>query len=796
MTEPAKAAAPPKADQLVTVRAPDGTLGTIPASQLGNLPDGATIPTPDEIKAEKLQAEYGTVGGQAASAGLGFARGATFGLSDVVASGVGGDKVRQALANYQEANPTASTLGEVGGVIAPAVLSGGAGATGTVAKVLSAPVRAVGALGGAAERGVASVVGHGAESLAGKLAQKAIPMMASGATEGAIYGVGQQISESTLGDHELTAERLLAGAKGGALFGGLAGGTLGLGGELLATGGRKVAEKLSGEGGLSSMLRRESEGQAFKATGAQLRDFQKLGRTAEEIEAKSQSIGRTLLDEDIVTAGASKEDIATRLQAKTKQVGEELGAMRSELDKAAARPNVSNIIDDVRSKVLEPMVALPGTDHEANVVRSYLEDFVKKAGDSPSFDTIYKFRKRLDDQINFDKLKVDPATAARKQIRGILEGEFERAGEEAAQELGTSFLEKYKTTKDLYSKLATAEQISTKSVARQSANRTISLTDTIAGGHGGVAGALIGHAVGGIGGGIVGEVLGGAISAAANHYVREYGNQVMSDALNRATRVQAIQRAAHKTEDELERGVVRFITVAPRAAKTAATATGAKQWSRENFEQVTQHVATLKNNPELQQSRLATETNELGTVAPNTAMSIGVTHMRAVVYLSANTPPSLAPPSMLTPFVPRAKQKSLSLDEMKFMRKAQAVQDPKGTILKGLDTRTLSLDSVNAIKEVYPKLFADLQRIVGDKVAERKDPESPLDTDVLYRLGLITGVKTHFTQEPSFISAVQATKTPPPKPDDQQQPAQPAQVDPHAVKLAQQLQTPSEEILT
>lgn len=811
MAEPAKAAAPP-APKLIPMKGEDGDIRLYTPDEAKQVvAAGGSKASPEEVRAQKLQAEYGGIGGQFASAGLGAADTATLGLSNPIAVALGAN--RQTLADYQEANPNAYTAGQVAGFV-PSLLTGGEGAIGKVASVLSAPVRGVGALGGLAERGVASVIGREAEGLGARMLQRGVAAGAGGAAEGAVYGVGQQISEATLQDHELTAERLLAGAKGGALFGAVAGGAMGAGGEALATGGRKLIsladDQLQAPGGLRNMLRGEAEGQAFKSTGAQLRDYQKLGTTAEEQTARAQSIGRTLLDEDIVSAGASKSEIATKLQAKVSQVGDELGAMRKKLDKASVRPSTSNIVEEVRAKVLDPLTALPGTEHEVAAVSKYLDSFVAKAGEAPSFETLHKFRKALDDKLYIQKasLVVDPATEQLRKVRGIIEGEFERSGEAAAQELGGSFLEKYTTTKDLYSKLITAEKISTKSVARQSANRSISLTDTISGGSGGTAGAIIGSAVGGLGGGIVGHALGGLASGMANKAVREYGNQVAADALNRATRLQAIQRAAHRTEDELTQGVAKFLSSAkkasvevPRAAATAVKAEGSKTWSRENYDRITSHVAELKNNTDLHQARLANETDEIGTVAPNVATAIGITSTRAVQYLSANTPPSLAPPSKITPLVPRAIQKTLTLDEMKFMRKAQAVEDPKGTILRGLESNSLSLDSVQAIEAVYPSLYKDLQRIVGDAAAQRKKPEEPLDTDVLYRLGLITGTKTHFSQEPGFVSAVQATKEPPKAEPDTaaqapQQPAPPVPVPPHAIQMAQQMMTPTEEIQT
>lgn len=234
MAEPVK--------ETVAIRAPDGTVGHVAAADAAQAIDaGSELVTPEEVHAATIQAEYGGAGGQAKAALAGAGRGLTFGLSDHAIAGIGGEGARQELADLKEANPYASLGGEFAGALAPTLFSGGAAGVAEAGN-LARGVRAIGilprgaaALGEGAAAFGRGIVGEGATSLGGRALQRAIPMALQGASEGALYGAGGAVSEAALGpDHDLTAEKILAGAAKGAVFGGGVGGALGLAGGALS----------------------------------------------------------------------------------------------------------------------------------------------------------------------------------------------------------------------------------------------------------------------------------------------------------------------------------------------------------------------------------------------------------------------------------------------------------------------------------------------------------------------------------------------------------------------------------
>ena len=131
------------------------------------------------------------------AAGLqGAARGASFGLSDVLQTSLG-IQTPEELAKLKEYNPSASMAGEITGVVAPTLLSAGAGLLGTAARGVAAPVRAVAGAGKLAENAALKLFGDtAAKSTARNILANASAKGFGSAVEGAFYGAGQVLSEA------------------------------------------------------------------------------------------------------------------------------------------------------------------------------------------------------------------------------------------------------------------------------------------------------------------------------------------------------------------------------------------------------------------------------------------------------------------------------------------------------------------------------------------------------------------------------------------------------------------------
>lgn len=190
-------------------------------------PTQAVGPIPTWDSTVDLQGEFGGTKNELLAGAAGAARGVSFGTSDLLLT-ESGLVNPETLAGLKEANPVASTVGEIAGVAAPLVATGGLGALGL-------GVRGAAKLGLAAERGAAALLPK-ASGVIGRVLSKGAAKGIGFGAEGALYGVGQSISESALGDHDLLSQKTLSNVGLSALYSG------GIGSILGGISGRKAAQ--------------------------------------------------------------------------------------------------------------------------------------------------------------------------------------------------------------------------------------------------------------------------------------------------------------------------------------------------------------------------------------------------------------------------------------------------------------------------------------------------------------------------------------------------------------------------
>lgn len=221
---------------------PQGDLVTVPEEQASYaLRQGFKAPSDADLAEESKREKYGQGLGTELRAGAeGAARGLTFGLSDYALQALGADK--EGLAERKARNPLSAMGGETLGVGAGLLASGGLGGA------LGAGVRGASAAGELAGQGVARGLGAlglgGAEGLAGRALAAGAEKGIAGATEGALYGAGQGISETALGDPTDAAQTILAHAGMGAILGGGLGAATGVLGGV----GKAALESLRADG--------------------------------------------------------------------------------------------------------------------------------------------------------------------------------------------------------------------------------------------------------------------------------------------------------------------------------------------------------------------------------------------------------------------------------------------------------------------------------------------------------------------------------------------------------------------
>lgn len=704
-----------------------GDVQLLPEENVGRAAQAGFRPA---TEAEFWAAKHGTTG-QIVTAADAVARGATFGLSDAAQVGIarafGGDaeaeKVRAHTRLAKEANPGTAMAGEVAGTLLPAAVG----------------------LGGAS---AATVAGETAGARALARFTSLAPRLFG---EGAAMGAGQQLSEDVLGNHDLAAQKyLISSLKGGALAT-LLGGGLAVGGGAIAD---KLGRRMAAEGGAiaalekgaakeANPLARAAEEQAFKGLGSKLKDWQKLGATAEAQEARAQRIGRTLLDEGITTPGASKAVQSERLATRVKEVGEELGSLRKSLEKAATRPSAENVLKRIEAEVIAPLASTPFSGPEQAAVRGYVQEIADRIGERTtfrSFDELHTMRRALDKKLDpklWSKIpgSAPPAAEELGKIRGILESEYELAAEKATAELGGDIASKYATSKALYADLKTAEKIASKEAARSAANRAVSLTDTIAG-------------VGGF------VTLGpkGIALAMANKAMREYGNQAAASVLNRASKVESIARAAQAFDQKLNQSVAAFFG----KTKPSAASRTAPKLSPE----ATRALRDAVSNPARMADRVAdaVASTELRATAPKVTQAMTATLMRAATWVHGRLPPE--PPPRGLAFGPQPPRKLGPKAQREIDTAVRALD--ADAFLDDLSHKRVDRQALEALKFINPDVHAE---VVSKLTAYGIEHGPDLSRQQAVALSIMTGKPMTPMMRPETIRGFQqayAQEQPPP----------------------------------
>tara|TARA_R100001594_G_scaffold28006_1_gene53100 strand:+ start:206 stop:2941 length:2736 start_codon:yes stop_codon:yes gene_type:complete len=209
----------------VHVALPDGRYGSVLGEDFGEaVRAGATYDLASDRQERVEKAEY--EGKNVEALLLAAGRGLTFGLSDVALEKMGAYS-NEELENIEEYNSVLSGVGEIGGMLLPAVFTGGttavagAGIKGAAKKAIAqTPAGFAARSAAAAEKGVAKLFGVEGAVGGSKMLRAAPGMAAAGGVEGALFGAGETFSEELLGRTDKTAEQIMGDITTSALLGG------------------------------------------------------------------------------------------------------------------------------------------------------------------------------------------------------------------------------------------------------------------------------------------------------------------------------------------------------------------------------------------------------------------------------------------------------------------------------------------------------------------------------------------------------------------------------------------------
>jgi len=722
----------------VAIRDPDGSVWKIPQEELVEAQHQGARPASEQ---EYFGAKHGKVG-EAAAGLAGAARGASFGTFDPAlvetARALGGDEnaedYRRTLRLLKETHQGISTGGELAGAVVPALFGGGGASAARAGEGLLA-------------RGAATIARAGAE--------------------GAAVGLGSQLSEDTLQNHKRTAESYLtAGVKGGAIGLLLGTGAVGLGaagdrlGALFGRGGERgglraeeaigarleraeegsayrAATKAEGataateKGYFARRLETEADVQRFKATGANPTDWKRLAADTEQRGAEAQRIGKRLGEETfegkpLVEALATQEEIAKRIAGRTKEVAKSFRPMYAEADKAAARPSMASIVDRFKTEVRAEQAGKLYGDVELRGAEDALSR-LEKGGPSPSHIDLWERRKEIDGILKKsyarDTNGITPVgEESLKKLRAIVNDELLASTERAGTELGGTLGDRIRVANALYSDLRVADKAASRASQRMSGHQAISITDAIAGAAGGLPGLA---------------------AMGANMVRRKFGNQIAAHALDAASRMESIQRAATKLDDALNHGTKAFV------ANSKGVSRPAKMVS-------TEEIRALRNatrSPEVVTSRVAEAIGDMPRYAPKIAQAVGSGATRAAAWLQHSLPKEAVPVG--PQFTQRKPAPISDTERIKAANVIETIEDPT-VVIDRLRQGSLTREHVATLKYVHPETFAKIQTYLTDHAAELR---ADMTVQQLTQLSILFGKPLTAAMLPENVRAFQASFT-------------------------------------
>jgi hypothetical protein len=661
----------------------------------------------------------------------GAARGLTLGASDYVIGAIGGDEAKRDLAKRQQYNPVSAGIGEGVGIVGGALLTGGAaGALAPAAQLARAGRAAEGLAGGL--RAVQALEAGGTLARAGA---GAIRLGTQGALEGALYGAAKAVDDDYLHDHEITAERVALGAGLGALTGGAFGAGAGVLGTL-------------GKAGIDSLpsLDRIMGDRAAKAV---------VGRTNKRaVEAMErlggpEAFGQAMLDEGIVTARSTMDDIAAAASAKREEVGQTIRQLVGQIDDSGVRPDTLEIARRIQDEVIDPLKSSPITREIGNNVEAKLSPTMAELespdGQWSNFQSLWEARKKWDELLAHERKNVSPALEEMRQARRVWEDSFSQLAEEA---IGPEWRQAYQTAKQRYGRIAFASDQAQEAIQSRLANRFISPSD-----YGIGSAAAVGTAA--LSGSGIGSLVTGFLGSQVNRVARERGSAFIAGSLYAAKNARSLALAGEQAIEGASAGlmarVVRGASNATAAMQSTVPVLGVQLSTRDakSYDEAAKRIAELQDPNSAARQAMNANMLPIREQSPEMADALTAHVQRTADFLATK----VDPPRVSAEMFGQARQTQRGRDKAReLQRYARAAQDPQGAV-KRIGDGTATREDTESLKALYPRLWARLAaRIATDATRAGKMPSYAARRAMSRTLG----VPVDRAQSPEYVAWLQS----------------------------------------
>lgn len=701
--------------------------------------------------------------GLAGKAAMGAFSGLTLGLGPGIAAATG--MVDRGHLRAAQESPI-FTAGDIAGMALPAFLTGGesVGARGALSGALRMSPAGLMELGGSAtERMVGRFLGSEA-GVMGRLASAPAKMAARGAFEGAAINLGSTVGNALIDNKPLAAESTLANTVDGALLGAFLGGGIGTVGSLAGQAVDSVAslgKKAIGKSGVG-------EAMSFKRLGYSAEEVAAIGGKAER---KANLIKTNEIFQDSgtgVNLGSSSEKIKEAVGISAGKYKNEIGELAAKLDTEA--PHMVPTLQIASSKLDVVKTKWTGTIHEKTAI-----DMVTSANKElgyvakkPTFENWMKARDHIEAKLKSfeiapsDNVLIHKQGIGEKIQREILDqvdGTIADALKGAAKSVPgmEGIADKYA---GIHAKLRMAE-ILEETIGKKAAADVLRVEPAVTPRD---FGTFIGMTA-------IGHPISGAAWLAAKGVGRQLQNRLepamAQMAFNHAIGSKA-SLATNQVTGRISTSVRNFFKAGSktptRAVLGAAKAVDKKdRIDRKKYEETASRIEQLTSAAhadKVQRYAESLDNQGYGEFANHILDS----YNRASSYLTWVSPARQGTKA-LTSLRPHLASKMPTLAEFKYMRQVDAITDPMGTLLGGLEKGNLSRDAVKAIKYVYPELHAKFVEEATMQIAEMKAAGEYLPMSKISSLGIALDAAIDSTLTPEYVNEVQmALNSNPPGP--------------------------------
>lgn len=733
--------------------------------------DGLELETEDSAKRRAFARDAG-IGEMLTAAGEGALSGATLGGSDVALSALLGDEYREGRNLRKDTFGGIETASEIAGGVIPILLSGGAGGAAKGAGLLARGARLTPtALAARAAAGAEQLTGRGlarlgleGESILARAASGGVRLGAGGLVEGGLAGGGFALGEAALADElgsfDKAAEMAWAGAKHGAMFGLFGGAAMGATAGAAAAGGRRLLQRFQRNGDALADSANERALKALDPRGTEVRKLRseaKVQQIGEDLRNYTLRDGTPLLDwVDNV------ESLAPKLARARAEVGEELGALRAKVAEETVAADAAGWLRKIDDDVISPLKtsSSPTERRMAKKLESELADMRTRvsgqANDTVTYADLLRQQATIK-RVAYPKrapgqgLPTQPAPWMQElqKVERTLEGTLEEHVETTLAKVAPDDVGKYKDLRRLSESFIKADTIAKKSVGANLGNRAVSLTDYM-------TGLTAGSAL--FDGGM--SAVGGLGVAFAHKFARERGSALLATLYTRSKSVnrkidQSFTGFFTRARELREATAGAFIGQPVQYDMGQVLKARANESHEDAYDRMIARATAISNGSAVGPFVIDDE-------APNTGHAMRLVQQRAAAHLVKHAP---APPRTSANPNLGALSADMRPDPVKlyeFSRRVRAIEDPT-TLLDDLKSGTISVAAVEAVKEVYPHLYADMQ---GRAVEWLGNMPELMTYESRVRIGLLFELPTDPTLRPEFATAMQALyqqPTPPPR---------------------------------